>query len=127
MAIGNPIGKRRRHLEAVMFNLFAKPDPGAIAAGVPRSPKWPAVRAAHLKAHPACEACGQRDALEVHHIEPFHLRPELELDPTNLVTLCGVPCHIVHGHFMNWSLFNRTVVADVRTYRAKLEAAKKAG
>ena len=110
-----------------MFGLLRKTDPGAIAAGVPRSPKWAAVRAAHLKAHPACEACGQKDGLEVHHIEPFHLRPELELSPTNLLTLCGDPCHIVHGHLMAWARVNRSVVADVRAYRAKLEAAKKAG
>lgn len=108
-----------------LLNLFRKADPGAIAAGVPRSSKWPAVRAAHLKARPTCEACGQREGMEVHHIIPFHLRPDLELDPTNLITLCADPCHIVHGHFMNWSRFNRTVWADVRTYRAKLEAAKK--
>ena len=109
-----------------MFGLFKQPDPGVVAAGVPRSSKWPAVRAAHLKAHPACEACGQKDALEVHHIEPFHIRPDLELNRTNLLTLCGDPCHLVHGHFMSWTRFNRFVVADVRTYRAKLEAAKKA-
>lgn len=109
-----------------MFGFFRQPDPGVVAAGVPRSSMWAKVRAAHLKAHPACEACAQKDALEVHHIEPFHLRPELELDPTNLMTLCGAPCHIVHGHLMAWARVNRTVVADVRTYRAKLEAAKKA-
>lgn len=49
--------------------LFRRPNPGVVAAGVPRSSKWPAVRAAHLKANPSCEACGQRDAREVHHVQ----------------------------------------------------------
>jgi len=101
------------------------PDPGLVAAGgVPRSPRWPSVRAAHLKANPACAACGSRDALEVHHIQPFHLRPELELVPQNLLTLCADPCHLVHGHLMAWARFCPTVVADTAAYRARLEAAK---
>lgn len=101
------------------------PDPGVIAAGgVPRSPRWPAVRAAHLKANPACAACGARNALEVHHIQPFHVRPDLELDPRNLLTLCGDPCHLVHGHMMAWARWSPTVVADTAAYRARLEAAK---
>ncbi len=56
--------------------------------GEPRSSEWSAVRAAHVKRHPACLACGSVEQLNVHHIEPFHLRPDLELEPTNLVTLC---------------------------------------
>lgn len=107
-----------------MFGLFRKADPGVVAAGVPRSPKWANVRAAHLKANPACEACGQKDALEVHHVQPFHTRPELELDPTNLMTLCGDPCHIVHGHLMAWARYNPTARTDVRAFRINLEAAR---
>jgi hypothetical protein len=56
--------------------------------GEPRSSEWSAVRAAHVKRHPACLACGSVEQLNVHHIEPFHMRPDLELDPSNLVTLC---------------------------------------
>jgi hypothetical protein len=56
--------------------------------GDPRSSEWSAVRAAHVKRHPACLACGSVEQLNVHHIEPFHLRPDLELEPSNLVTLC---------------------------------------
>lgn len=45
----------------MLASLFrrAPADPGlAAAGGVPRSPKWPSVRAAHLKANPTCAACG---------------------------------------------------------------------
>ena len=60
----------------------------------------------------------------MHHIQPFNLRPDLELDPTNLMTLCGDPCHIVHGHLMGWARYNPTARTDVRLYRTNLESAK---
>ena len=53
-----------------------------------RSSAWPIVRAAHVAHFPTCAACGSNAALNVHHIEPFHAEPELELEPTNLITLC---------------------------------------
>jgi hypothetical protein len=40
------------------------------------------------------------------------------------MTLCGDPCHIVHGHLMAWARYNPTARIDVRAYRANLEAAK---
>jgi thiol-disulfide isomerase/thioredoxin len=54
----------------------------------PRSPQWPAVREKFLREHPACEACGRRDELNVHHVVPFHVDRSKELDPDNLITLC---------------------------------------
>lgn len=71
-------------------------------------------------------ACGRDNDLEVHHIEPFHSNPSKELDPANLITLCGDPCHLVHGHLMNWSRCNPEVREDCVRYRAKLEKAKHA-
>lgn len=74
----------------------------------PRSPHWATVRAIHLKNHPECAACGQTDNVNVHHIRPFHLSPELELEPSNLITLCTdgpghLNCHLLCGHGGNWS------------------------
>ena len=65
-----------------------------------RDPRWPAVRDAHLRKHPKCGACGGITELQVHHVEPFHLRPDLELEPSNLETLCmgGPDCHLLLGH-----------------------------
>ena len=56
--------------------------------GDPRSSQWSRVRNHHIEIHPSCEACGSQADLNVHHILPFYLRPELELDPANLITLC---------------------------------------
>lgn len=81
-----------------------------------RSPKWKTVRANHLKEHPKCAACGRDLKLEVHHIEPVHLSPQRELDPSNLITLCSNPCHIIFGHFMDWKSWNMNVVRDCTVY-----------
>lgn len=83
--------------------------------GVPRSPHWRAVRASHLKNEGWCRACGGTDFLEVHHIKPFHLHPDLELVDSNLITLCEnspTDCHLVLGHLGNWKDFNPNVRAQ---------------
>ncbi len=99
--------------------------------GAPRSGRWPKVRAEAIRRQPFCEACGRAKDLEVHHVIPVHVakeigRPELELDPSNLVVLCGDPCHLVHGHLMSWSRHNPVVREDCRRYRQQIEAAKPA-
>lgn len=85
-----------------------------------RSPKWSNVRKEHLKNNDYCIACGRNKKLEVHHIKPVHLFPELELDPSNLVTLCADPCHIVFGHLMNFKSWNSDVVIDSSSYLNKV-------
>ena len=107
-----------------LLNLFRKPDPGLVAAGVPRSSKWPAWLKAFLKGK-VCIACGQREGLTGHHVVPYHEDPSRELDPTNVEPICGDRCHIVHGHFNDFSLSNPTVREDCAAYRAKRMAAKK--
>lgn len=80
-----------------------------------RSTRWPTVRAKYLKVWNTCAACGSKDKLEVHHVKPFHLFPELELDPTNFITLCeksGHDCHFVFGHNYNWKCWNPDVKED---------------
>ena len=73
--------------------------------GKGRSSFWPAARKEHLKREPKCAWCGGKNNLEVHHVKPFHLHPELELDQDNLITLCETAetkCHLHHGHNGNW-------------------------
>ena len=86
-----------------------------------RSPKWQSVRKEHIKNNPCCIACGRDKKLEVHHIKPVHLFPELELDPSNLVTLCADPCHLLFGHLMYFKSWNSTVIEDSSSYLAKIK------
>ncbi len=70
---------------------------------------WPELRTRFLNHNSRCVCCGSRTALNVHHIKPFHLFPELELVPDNLITLCeGGPinCHFIIGHGgKNWRTY----------------------
>lgn len=89
-------------------------------AGQPRSGSWPRVRREHLEREPACAACGRRKDLEVHHIIPFHERPDLELDDGNLVTLCADPCHLVFGHLLDYRRRSNPLVReDAARYRTR--------
>lgn len=89
--------------------------------GAVRSSQWPAVREAHLKNEPQCRVCGGTTKIQVHHILPFHLHPELELDPTNLITLCegntNINCHLAFGHFGNFQTkWNKDIQTDSQTW-----------
>lgn len=86
-----------------------------------RSPKWSTLRKEHLNSQPVCAACGRSKKLEVHHIEPVHLNPERELDPSNLITLCDDPCHILFGHLMDYKSWNEDVVRDCDMYLDKIQ------
>lgn len=93
--------------------------------GKARSPEWPKVRAAYLKEHPRCALCGGKKKLEVHHRRPFHLHPELELDPSNFVTLCenkgdGINCHLAFGHLGSFQSYNPDVDDDTATWSKKI-------
>lgn len=94
----------------------------------PRSPEWPKVRDEWLKEHSVCEACGGRAYLEVHHKRPFHLHPELELDPKNLITLCEETSRECHYHFghnsLSWSCYNPHVEDDAALFLKRRAEAK---
>lgn len=90
---------------------------------VRRSSRWPKVRAAHLAGNPTCAACGTKERLEVHHILPFHLHPERELDPANLLTLCEgdvVNCHLLFGHLRSWKSWNAFVRRDAADWLRRI-------
>lgn len=82
-----------------------------VQVGAGRSSRWPAVRAAHLKANPTCAACGAREKLEVHHLYPvgWPHGADFELEPGNLLTLCERATHNCHfwvGHLGDWKSRN---------------------
>lgn len=101
--------------------------PLEVAYDTPRSPQWQGVRHAHLAKEPSCRACGGHDFLEVHHIKPFHLFPELELDDANLITLCMHPshsCHFVQGHLLDYQAYNLSVEEDATRYFTEVQSRK---
>lgn len=86
-----------------------------------RSSKWPSVRAKHLKEEPTCQWCGGTIKLQVHHQLPFHEHPELELDDSNLITLCEVKpteCHLEKGHLGNYKKFNPKIREECNEKRS---------
>lgn len=96
----------------------------AVAALSLRSPRWPALRKAHLEKEPCCRACGTRKHLNVHHVVPVHVDPTQELVPENLITLCETPGsnhHLAFGHLGAWKSWNGSVRSDADWYRAKVE------
>lgn len=84
-----------------------------------RSPQWASVRDRWLKVNVCCAACTGTTRLQVHHVQPFHLDPWLELDPKNLITLCmGKPeCHLRIGHGDSWKAYNPQVKSDALKFR----------
>lgn len=95
-------------------------------AAVPRSPGWHLVREQHVAANPVCVCCGGTRSLEVHHVKPFHLYPELELDRKNLMTLCsdgpgGMSCHRTVGHGGDWNRWNPLARSDAPRVRSILD------
>ncbi len=90
--------------------------------GKKRSDLWPSARKKHLKKEPFCRLCGGKTKITVHHIKPFHLHPELELNPKNFITLCEgkktINCHLIFGHFGNFrTKYNLTVRDDSNRFR----------
>lgn len=114
-----------------LFGLAGEPQP--VFAAKPndheRSHHWPTFRAHWLRDHGECAACGTKEHLQVHHVFPFHLHPDLELDPGNVITLCEGPsriCHFALGHLYDWHRFNPHVREDVRRFRSRVEESRAA-
>jgi hypothetical protein len=84
-----------------------------------RSSKWGSVRDNFLEGNLFCAACGSHKHLQVHHVQPFHLNPALELDVTNLLVLCmdELDCHLLLGHGDSFRCYNPNVREDVAKFR----------
>ena len=81
-----------------------------------RASQWSKVRKAYLKAYPTCAVCDSKKKLQVHHIIPFAEDKSLELEPSNLITLCS-RCHLLFGHFGSYKKYNPNVREDCKQYR----------
>jgi hypothetical protein len=75
---------------------------------IPVSQQWKMTKAKKLYVTEfnECEVCGYQKGLEVHHVKPVHLFPDLSCEPTNFITLCdGISnnmCHRKYGHFYDF-------------------------
>ena len=112
-----------------LFEHLADSFRGKHPISIERSPLWRGVREDHLVLNPFCEVCGGETKLQVHHIKPFHVFPELELDPDNLITLCTysshrVNCHYVVGHLLGWQRWNPHVREDCEMWKRRLVEAQ---
>ncbi len=83
-----------------------------------RSSSWRKVRKRHILQFPECAVCKKTRGMHVHHKQPFHLHPELELEPTNLITLCSTH-HLIFGHLGYWKSYNINVGVNCATWRFK--------
>src|SRR3990167_6844535 len=87
-----------------------------------RSPHWREVRNKFIRENPLCSVCGKKGTFlkpnEVHHCEPFHFKPELELSYANLITFCREH-HLLIGHLMSWKSFNKDVKIDSEILKIK--------
>lgn len=100
----------------MIVNFFKKliyEERDLIVGTPPRSSKWGSLRKKFLLLSPYCKLCGSTVKLEVHHKLPFHLFPELELEMSNLMTLCeggnGFNCHLNFGHWGNYKFYNTEI------------------
>ena len=60
-----------------------------------------------------CRYCQATNNLEVHHIIPQHIAPELARDTNNMVVLCR-SCHFTVGHKNNWTNYFTNLMAVIR-------------
>jgi predicted restriction endonuclease len=85
-----------------------------------RNDDWPKVRRLHLKLNPQCAVCGATKRLAAHHIKPYQWHSELEMEPSNLITLCPLH-HLFIGHLMRWSSYNENVVEDAKYWNKRIK------
>lgn len=67
--------------------------------------EWRKTRNHFFARNPLCAMCSADKDIQVHHILPWHLYPELRYTTTNLVSLCQ-PCHFRFGHGRDWKAYN---------------------
>lgn len=99
-----------RHLIEVMRGIAPR--------GYRRSRLWPALEKDFLRNNPTCHSCGGTKKLVVHHVIPYHYDTFLELEDSNLMTLCtdekyGINCLKFCGYRGTYSLHNNEDARDV--------------
>ena len=93
---------------------------GKAPPGAKRSSSWSATRKRFMRSVDRCAVCPRTRGLEAHHVIPFHIAPDLELEPENLIALCR-RCHLFVGHLCAWARFNPSVRSEARYWRFRLD------
>ena len=52
----------------------------------------------YAKAHPQCEWCGRERDVDVHHVIPISVAPDLAGAEANMISLCADKCYLYVGH-----------------------------
>lgn len=93
-----------------------------------RSPMWASVEKYFLASptNQVCACCGSAKKLQVHHLHPFAVYPEKELEFNNLVPLCMENlCHLKLGHGGDFQCYNPFLLDDLKEIKAHPERMKK--
>jgi hypothetical protein len=92
-----------------------------------RSSKWDDLQKEFLKKEPVCQICGTDKKLQVHHKKPFHDFPELELEESNLVTLCmgERECHLRIAHGSSWRTYSPNIEKYIEILKKDISKFKK--
>ena len=88
--------------------------------GALRSNQWPELRREFLQYNPLCAVCEKNRRIELHHIFPFYIRPDLELSKNNLIQLCREH-HFLFGHLLDFKKFNLQVRKDAKEWNNKIK------
>lgn len=81
---------------------------------------WPKVKRVYLRNHRECAACPRRTNLDVHHKVPIWVNKNLELDESNLMTLCKEH-HLFVGHLMSWKSWNPGADVHAALWKKRIE------
>lgn len=98
---------------------FSSPTLG----GVARSSLWPHTKREFAKTHPkVCPICGS-GRVQLHHLQSFASKPELENDLSNLIWLCqgfGTKNHHLEwGHLGNFQSLNEHLEEWIALYKSR--------
>ncbi len=79
----------------------------------------------HRAIEPFCAWCGCATNLNVHHVWPVAMCPELAAAETNLITLCR-ECHWVVGHARNWkrAVINVREICNLQLMAGSMEGTR---
>ena len=93
------------------FAGFAVRNPAHVTRNARRAWATAKVMKKYRKEHPRCAWCGRNRRVQIHHIVPVSVIPNMADDYDNLITLCAKRCHITLGHSGN---YGRRYVRNVK-------------